>query len=664
MADWRKAILDEFTPDVARLTLAADPDGLLVEEEISRQLQARGFEIMRYDDPVAFRFAYESKYRSRWDRKETCDLVVVWNGDARLPHDLLQTGRSLTFTLADMFPGLSVPVLSALDRADLTPLFRARAGSSLEPMGDNATKDFILRHVFGIAPELIRQPSDLLRILLRRHYQNQRIPETLDDRLISQLRHGGWFDEWPLEEIVPDRDAFFGFLQERWPVFLKQLAERLEAHAWTTPVEQISFYGMKYRGPAWLPFDHDDVRIYVDNLFLEGFLKAVTFENPAILNLNWLGVGIFQDPDADRKKRLESLLDKCAESLPEPDARHKEWLQFARLWGQLTRLASDPDYPLSASHSDSFRSLQHRLDPLFQAWMESRFGGLHNQPATPPVMVHHVPRAIARQVTGQTGNKAAMIVMDGLSLDQWLTIGEILRKQLPDLVFHEDAVFAWVPTLTSVSRQAIFSGKPPIFFPESIQTTAKEPDLWRQFWEEQGLTRQECGYEKGLGDEPLAGLEPLLCDHRTRVAGLVVDKADRIMHGMELGAAGMQASIRQWCNMGWLSGLIALCVSQNFDVYLTSDHGNVEAVGIGRLSEGLIADVRGERCRIYPDEGLQKRFHHEFSESLPWPGYGLPDGFHALLATQRSAFIAHGKRVVGHGGITIEPTFRTPINEM
>ena len=36
MADWREQILREFTPQVARLTLVADPDGLLLEEGILR----------------------------------------------------------------------------------------------------------------------------------------------------------------------------------------------------------------------------------------------------------------------------------------------------------------------------------------------------------------------------------------------------------------------------------------------------------------------------------------------------------------------------------------------------------------------------------------------------------------------------------------------------
>ena len=34
-------------------------------------------DLIEFDDHVAFRFAYESKYRSAWDRGEVTDLVVV-----------------------------------------------------------------------------------------------------------------------------------------------------------------------------------------------------------------------------------------------------------------------------------------------------------------------------------------------------------------------------------------------------------------------------------------------------------------------------------------------------------------------------------------------------------------------------------------------------------
>jgi hypothetical protein len=77
MGSWRDQILSEFTPQVARLTLVADPDGLLLEEGVLEGIRERGFELIPFEDHVAFRYAYESKFRSRWDRGEKTDLVVV-----------------------------------------------------------------------------------------------------------------------------------------------------------------------------------------------------------------------------------------------------------------------------------------------------------------------------------------------------------------------------------------------------------------------------------------------------------------------------------------------------------------------------------------------------------------------------------------------------------
>jgi hypothetical protein len=72
----------------------------------------------------------------------------------------------------------------------------------------------------------IKQPSDLLRVLLRRHYRGQRIPTDLDERFIQLLRQSTLFDDWPLETLVTDREAFFAFLQERWPIFLDHEAAK------------------------------------------------------------------------------------------------------------------------------------------------------------------------------------------------------------------------------------------------------------------------------------------------------------------------------------------------------------------------------------------------------------------------------------------------------
>ena len=208
MDDWRERILKEFTPKIAHLTLVADPDGLLLEETLLEAIRDRGFEILPFDDRVAFRYAYESRFRSRWDRGDAVDLVVVVRAEshklATLPYDLLRAGRQLSFGLNELFPGLSYPVVASLDRNHLATLHRVWMRHEADQLGDDATRDFALLHVFDIAPALVRQPVDLLRVLLRKHYRGQRLPRILDDRLIQLLRRSRAFDSWPLEAIVPE----------------------------------------------------------------------------------------------------------------------------------------------------------------------------------------------------------------------------------------------------------------------------------------------------------------------------------------------------------------------------------------------------------------------------------------------------------------------------
>ncbi len=167
------------------------------------------------------------------------------------------------------------------------------------------------------------------------------------------------------------------------------------------------------------------------------------------------------------------------------------------------------------------------------------------------------------------------------------------------------------------------------------------------------MTAREILYLRGLGDGSPDEIREKVASP-VRVAGLVVDKIDRIMHGMELGTAGMHNQVRQWAEQGWLAAVLDRLLDGGFRIFLTSDHGNVEAEGMGRPSEGNLADLRGERVRIYPDETLREGMLQKLPAAIPWPAIGLPDHFFSLLAPARRAFVKEGVRIVAHGSISVE----------
>ena len=651
MSSWRDTVLKEFVPNVSKLTLVADPDSLLTEERLAMELRERGFDTIKFQDPIEFRYAYESKYRSIWDRGEHTDLVVILQlRDAELeslPYDLLQAGRKLVFNLGDLFPSLSYPVIEQLDRSLLDTLFDAQQKSPPDLMGDNATKDYILRHVFGIAAELIGGEVDLLRALLRIHYGQLQVPRMLAERLIQTLSELVGFKAWPLAKIVPDDKVFFDFLQERWPVFLSRLGPGDYVR------EDSLEYGLKYSGPAHLPFDHQDIRIYIDNLFLEGKLTPIVAKDIEMDAESWVRSGIATSAVGDSERRINRLFSLVEKDLPTAEALYSDWIAFALKWAELSSLVHCGNS--NAEYQDRLREIGGTLNTTFADWLADHYASLINQPPTKPVMLHHVPRRLARDMENACGSCAALIVVDGLALDQWVTIRQLLQSQDANLVMRESATFAWIPTLTSVSRQSIFSGQPPLYFPSSINSTNSEEKLWKKFWEGNGLSKLDVAYKRGLGSgEAVSVLESIINPGKTKVVGLVVDKVDKIMHGMQLGSAGMHNQIKQWCEEGFLSTLIGQLLDFGYEVWMTADHGNIQCDGKGRPSEGVIAETRGERVRVYPTPELRSTVAESFSFAHKWEPVGLPEAYFPLVASGQDAFLKKGDTAVAHGGIAIE----------
>lgn len=658
---WRDAILQNFSPDSAKLNLVADPDALFSEEGLVLALRENGYALLEFRDPVEFRYAYETNYRpAGHEATEAPGLIVIINAPdtafAFFPYDLFQEGRKLSFSLGEMFPNISYPVVAELDRSLLDKLFACHAQYAHERMGDNASKDFILRHVFGIAAELIRNDVDLLRTLLRLHYPGTQLPHGLARRLIQILKSQTLFAPWALEQIVPDDKAFFAFLQERWPLFLNKVDDTTANHLHETPVP----YGLHYAGPAELPFEHEDIRVYIDNLFVEGKLTPVSRPAMRVKADSWIRCGVFENKQVDMVVRLGRLLEALPDALPTADAKYTDWITFAPKWAELAALAYNlPSEQAGEHESAHFQELRNCVQEVFSEWLtvheSAHYAGLVNQPPGKPVMLHHIARFLARELEKDKETRVALLVVDGLSLNQWVTVRRELQRQRPELVMRESSVFAWIPTLTSVSRQAIFAGKAPFYFPASIKTTNAEEGLWRQFWEDAGILKNTIAYKRGLGSgDAVAALEAAFHPERTKVLGLVIDTVDSIMHGMQLGAAGMHNQVQQWCGQGFLRDCITYLLGKGFQVWMTSDHGNIECRGRGRPADGILAEARGERARVYPAYDLRSQTARGLPNTFEWPPVGLPEGYYPLLAKSCDAFSQEGVTLVGHGGISLE----------
>lgn len=645
MGNWRETILREFIPGYARLTLVADPDRLLLEEGIAAEIRRRGFYLLVYEDPVAFRYAYESQHRIRWDNGEKTELVVVapfprsqWD---RFPHDVLARGRKLSFSLAELFPKLSYTVLRKLSPQDvdrLSQVYHEFAG----PPTDAATCDFLLRRVFRVPHDTFEEVEDLLAYLLYRHTEGLVFPEVLDRYLIDRLKRRKAFRRLPLEQIIPSRHAFFAYLQEEWSRFVGHYLRK----------------SGKVRDPGlddvWedvLPFDASVIRSWVDNLFVEGMLRPVAGVNPYQVPL-WMRAGIEQSEGTDGVFRFHRLLAAVENLWNEKKDGAGFWQHLAAKMAELFECESGLSEPPPEETASRWERLKQEIEEGFERWMLERFASVISLPYLPrPVMLHHVPHWLANE---RREKKTALVVVDGMSWVQWVQMRRFLTEKRRNWSFDEHTVFAWVPTVTNLSRQALFAGEPPWYFDDSWRTTDKEPVLWQRFWENQGVSRAAVGYRKGLGEGDVEDLSDLLENPSMKVIGLVIQSIDKMAHGVTQGSAGLRAEVGVWLNRGYLLTLIDRLLYNGFDVVLTSDHGHVECTGGGRINQGILAETRGHRARIYTDRVFRDEALKQHPDALLWPGVGLPSGVYVLLARGRRAFTNERGRILAHGGISIE----------
>ena len=651
MSDWRDIILKHFAPGVGPVTVVSDADALFRDPGVFRAIEERGFSLVQFEDSISFRFDYETRFRPRWDAGEALEIAIVFkpgNLDFEtLPADVLTGARRLSFTLQDVFPKLSYSVVSQMETIHFDALYRAQDQYAANTLGDAMTRDFILQHVFQIVPSIVNKESDLLRMLCHKHYTKTALPETLDQHLVAVLRQRAAFHEWPLELLIRDRKAFWEFLDERWPVFVRDTRgaiPTLSEVPWTP----------KYSGPSLLPFQHDDVRVFIDNLFEDGILSPIVWNWDDALPETWIRVGLIGSGPENTELRFEELANHLMQNCPDDGAVPQLWTAFAHRYAQARLLWTEIGAASRAKNDTRFSTLCRHVNDRFSAWLKAGYAGIFNYPTVTPLMVHHLPGYLAHRLAKGTTKKAALVLFDGLAIEQWLAVKEELRKQAFNRTFEEEALFAWVPSITPVSRQAAYSGKVPRYFAESVHQTDRDEARWRQFWADRGHHSAEVGFISMSGDSGNdAALEDLDLAN-LRVLGITVMKVDKIMHGMQLGSTGMAGQVRTWVEEGFVRRLFDRLIAEGFDIFVTADHGNVEAVGIGTPQQGVLSDVRGQRCRIYSEPVLHAQALKEIVGATSWEHSGLPPNFHVLLAPYGAAFVQKGTKIVCHGGASLE----------
>ena len=639
------AVLAHFPLHTHPLTLVSDPDGVLSDEAVLTTLAERGFTLVNEPDPIRLRHRVEQARPFSIDRP----LIIVTAGSLdELPYDLWQQSHHVTLALHTFFPNLAYPVVRTL-----TPAQRWQLSQTPPPprrLGQRGTVAFLLRRVFAANLDALREPAQFVAWLDQYHQQADPMPSVLADSLLAHLRKATAYADWSLAELLASRDTFTIFVREQWRAYVQQETGQLLGEE---PVHYLLGFDTDHRLQDALPA-----------LIRSGTLEPISIDRPDRLPA-WARPAVLALDEDRRLHRAAELLSVLTEHLDTslrpssgqalPDARWEQWQAVARAWAELTALRYDPDNPLSSVQRKQYQHLQSKFDAAFLTWLRRRYAPLGSQRLPTPHHVHHVPHYIAFQRRRGQANRVALLILDCMALADWILIGPVWRARHPDWRCEEHLLLAQVPTITAVSRQALISGLRPADFAVTLDTNRAEAGQWAAFWAGEGLLADACPHVRLAldRDEP----PPEVDSARTRALCLIVNKMDDMVHDATLGSTDFQASLRVWLEEygRQVEEVIASLLARGFTVYLTSDHGHVEARGLGQPSEGLTVDTRGKRARIYSDWRAAVNVQQGFSETILWGQDGLlPDDVWVLMPQERNAFASVNETVVAHGGPTLD----------
>lgn len=275
-----------------------------------------------------------------------------------------------------------------------------------------------------------------------------------------------------------------------------------------------------------------------------------------------------------------------------------------------------------------------RINETFQTWIDEHYFAMQN---TNPLLSAKCVNKILPHLAAKykPDEKLALIVVDGMSYWQYHLLKIYLQQQ--GVEAKDQVTLAWLPTITMLSRQAIFRGANPL--PEYKQNPENERKLWFQYWQQRGIPSFDIQY--------ISDKDEFAIDEGVRRLAYVTVEMDEKMHS-STDYRDLCSLTENWCSR--ITEKIITLRNAGYDIYLTTDHGSVLSHGWRKLSNVekvfLYKDgSRGKRHLIYNNKVEQRSFFEQNKDAIPLLCH---DDW--LAVRNNVCFEAEGKTIITHGG--------------
>lgn len=304
-------------------------------------------------------------------------------------------------------------------------------------------------------------------------------------------------------------------------------------------------------------------------------------------------------------------------------------------WSDVRTISRISDNFIKVVENDQYTEITESIDKLnfdFQHFLdETYWDSINANPILKPRCVNGIISHI--RANYQPTEKVALVVVDGMAFWQF----EVLRTALESIhIFPSsvDWIYSWIPSITCLSRQAIFSGEHPTL--EYSQSPNNERIAWQSHWRTES---PQYFYETTDA--------VLHINHGCNRLAFVTVALDEKMHS-STSYLDLLALTRIWAKT--FAKRIKELKDSGFAVILTTDHGNVLAKGWRTFTPTEKAHLygkasRGHRHAIFQSQQASDQFKSDL-------GYAISVLHKKLWFAIRDnqSFSPHGRVEVTHGG--------------
>lgn len=578
--------------------IIADQDSLFEYEELKQAFENDGYKLVTCKTDLAVRLIIELQVREASDKY----LIIAPSNYTPLP-DIEMLVHFQALGLSKLFPNLDAKAIKGLSFNALCLLSNIKP---YEELSHDKTLKFLLENLYNVDFDTLtnskakeRIMNALITVLLEKNGMNAPLTKFLSN--ISKP----YFPALVAKGLT--NVNLINYIQEQWQSYV--VAENAE-----------------------LDFNESLLNKSLGYLFAFEYLKPIqvstakyeTFPNP-------LKIGIFVDQQGHNDNELEGLIEYLKQQLEIIEDIADQWFKIVQVLAN-----AKLKYLLSSNETlkGDYQKVENAFNIRFQRFIDNNYGSLFSLSGVrKPVVVSR----ILEHINAKPAKKKTLLVIDGMNYWQW----NILGKALSDvgIGYSTNASLAYIPTITAWSRQAIFKGDKP----DLTTDNSKEAKLFETYWLNHGVSGFQITYKKFSVNEPLA-LESIPVD--TTMLGLVCNDLDEIMHGSILGNDQLKMSTEQWIIKSKIVETISELKAKGFQIYITADHGNIEATGLKNLTmkDKVGALSRGKRHLHFTNITLMQSFI-ELNPSLEAGKKGL-----SLYLQKQEAFTNENSQVITHGG--------------